>query len=242
MPLLKKALLRIEVAIKQCVHYCGFRYGHGEYHPYETYIARLHHGEPLEDIRAQFIDFLLHYRPQDFGQALGVCLSRSYPLWAYPWATPWAFHRARLSGGWRSYASRLPDVLTHFSAEGISRRLIEKEYGWLHGAYEAIVREGYRPERHGFPSALKLRRADGRDAFLVLDGNHRISTLSTLGYRSVVIEHDPRRTVCAADVAGWYGVRSGLYSIEDATKVFEAYFHGNSRFRTGAVDVPAIVP
>jgi len=71
----------IEIPIRNCVHFCGFRYGHGDYNPYESYATRLHYGENLDAIRDQFIDFLQYYRPRDMGQALGISLSRNYPLW-----------------------------------------------------------------------------------------------------------------------------------------------------------------
>lgn len=239
LPGLKKE--RVEVSISQCVHYCGFRYGHGEYHPYETYVARLHRGDPLDDIRREFIDFLLHYRPRHLGEALGITLSRRYPLWTYPWAGLLAFLRARPAAGWYRDASRIPDVLTHFSDAGIPRTHIQREYGWLHGAYEANAREGYRPEKYGYPLARMLQGANGQAAYLVMDGNHRISALSASGCCSVVIEHAPGRIVALRDCKKWRGVRNGFYTEEDAARVFNAYFSGNRRFRTQETGVPAIL-
>lgn len=233
--------VKAEVAISECVHYCAFRYGHDEYHPYQTYIRRLHRGDPIEAIRREFIDFLLHFRPRHMGAALGVDLSRAYPLWAYPWSRPWTLLRTRRGAGWHPRARDVPDVITHFSDAGISTARIEMEYGWLHGAYDALTREGYRPDRYGCPRVQVLEGEQGRRAYLVLDGNHRISTLVALGHRSLEVEHDPRESLRIRDLDRWWGVRLRKYSREDARRVFGAYFAGNQRVRTPGATVPGIV-
>src|SRR5687768_15941388 len=76
---------KIEVEISRGVHFAGFRYGHNEYNPYETYIIDLHNKVDEEVRRKKFIGFLQYDRPTNFGEALGITLSKSYPLWQYPW-------------------------------------------------------------------------------------------------------------------------------------------------------------
>lgn len=213
--------------IKQCVHYCGFRYGHGEYHPYETYITRLHNEEPLENIRDEFKQFLKFYRPHDFGQLLGVDLSRQYPLWLYPWSSRLRYWRTRETSGWYASPDRIPDIITRFSDAGVPVRNVEKEYGWLHGAHESISAEGYRPEKYGYPHAQLLHGYDGKIACLMLDGNHRISTLSALGHESLVVKFHKNKSIHVENVDEWTGVKKRFYTKDDALSIFNVYFSGN---------------
>jgi len=220
----------VEMAVKQCVHYCGFRYGHGEYHPYETYVKRLHQRVPLNQIRDEFEQFLKFYRPRDLGQALGVGLSRQYPLWLYPWSSSLKYWRTTRTSGWYASPDKIPDIITHFSEGGVPRRMIENEYEWLHGAYESISLEGYQPEKYGYPYAQLLFGYNGNIACLMLDGNHRISVLSALGYKSVVVKYRQDKSVSIQDIDRWTGVKNGVYTKDDAESVFDAYFSGNLNY------------
>lgn len=235
----------IEVDINQCVHYCGFRYGCGEYHPYETYIVRLHHKEPLEKIRDEFLQFLKFYRPRDFGQLLGVDLSRQYPLWLYPWRSRLKYwyakyrHTSAMSV-WYASPDKIPDIITHFSSTGVPRRMIEKEYGWLHGAYESISVEGYKPEKYGYPHAQLLHGYDGEIACLMLDGNHRVSALSALGYESLVVKYHKSKSIHIQHIDDWTGVKTGFYTKNDALKIFNAYFVGNADYFKSSNPAPIV--
>lgn len=217
----------VEITIKQCVHYCGFRYGHGEYHPYETYVKRLHRRDPLYQVRGEFERFLRFYRPRDLGQALGLGLSRQYPLWLYPWCSRWKYWRTRERAGWYASPDKIPDIITHFSEAGVPGWMIEKEYEWLHGAYESIASEGYKPEKYGYPHARVLSGYGGETAYLMLDGNHRISVLSALGYESVVVKYQQEKSVNIQNIDEWTGIKNGVYVKDDAANVFYIYFSGN---------------
>ncbi|MBX3354368.1 MAG: hypothetical protein KF724_01565 [Phycisphaeraceae bacterium] len=226
------ALQPVTVEIRQCVHYAAFRYGHSEYHPYERYLIRLHRGDPIESIREEFHEFLRHFRPRHMGELLGVQLSRRYPLWSFPWLGFWPTLRIRRDTGWHTHPRDVPDVITHFSEGGISRARIELEYGWLHGAYDALVREGYRPDLYGRPRVQLLKALDGRVAALVLDGNHRIGTLSALGHERIEVDHAPADTIDESHLDRWWGVRLRRYRRDDARRVLHAYFEGNHAIRT----------
>src|SRR5262245_35487308 len=110
-------LTKREVPLDACVHYCGFRYGRNEYNPYESYQVALRRGVSVREVRRQFIDFVRHYRPRNFGDALGIKLSRAYGLWAYPWSD---VDPRDLKRGWCNAVDECPDILTHFCEAGIS--------------------------------------------------------------------------------------------------------------------------
>jgi hypothetical protein len=212
------------------VHYCGYRYGHGEFNPYENYATARVQGSSENQARGQFADSLLYYRPRHFGEALGIELQRRYPLWFYPWSRQTLVNP---TNGWCKEPDDCPDILTHFSERGISSRWLAAEYGWLEGSLCSIRQHGFQPDRFGsIIQARRFLRTDGSAAYLLLDGNHRVSALSALGYTTVPVRYVPVVTVREAALLRWYQVRRGLYSTDDAARVFSVYFDGNRRSRT----------
>ncbi|HEV8073881.1 MAG TPA: hypothetical protein VGP21_07100 [Opitutaceae bacterium] len=218
---------KASVPVASCVHYGGFRYGHGEYNPYETYLCQLVQAVDPAEVRAKFIEFLQHYRPRHLGEALGVELTRPYPLWFYPWS------REMPPAGWRDRPADCPDILTHFSAQGILRYRIEEEFQWLERALDSIRRHGFQPERFKSPIFVRrLVRMDGATAHLVLDGNHRLSALCALGHEEVEVSFLPWATLRQDQLSRWQQIRQGAYDADDARRVFAVYFEGNHRPRT----------
>ena len=219
--------------INECVHFAGFNYGRGTYHPYESFVARLHKGDALTDIRAQFETFLCRYRPRHFGEALGITLGRKYPLWLFPWSRFWRYWRIDTNAAWFTDPCDIPDIITHFSSRGIPREMVDKEQNWLFRAYESISKIGYCPESFGYPSGRVLLAADGARACIILDGNHRVSTLSALGYSTVDIRCWPWNIVRQDALDDWPGVRNGYFARQDAEKIFLAYFQDRQSYACG---------
>lgn len=218
---------RVSIAIAQCIHITGFRYGTGAYHPYETYVCGLHQGRDLAALREQFIMFLRNYRPSNVHEALGITLERSYPLWSLPWRSAIA---ARLSAGaWLRDPEESPDLLTHFSDRGIPVYRITEECFWLERAYYRIASRGYLPEVHGnYIKTQQLLARTGDTRYLVHDGNHRVSALAALGETHVLAELRTADTVKETSMRTWPMVRNGCYTPSDALAVFSAYFSTNT--------------
>jgi hypothetical protein len=226
-----------DVAIADCVHYCGFRYGRGEYNPYETYLLELAAGADVGKARARLIEFLRYYRPRHFGEALGCALSREYPLWSHPW------RRALPPPAWREQPDDCPDILTHFSARGIHSYRIDEEFVWLERAFARLERDGYRPESHGYVVGVELQVTHGSSAFLLIDGNHRVAALSALGQTRVRLRRSLRAAIVKeSEVETWPQVRSRVYTTVDALTVFSAYRHGNRTPATTADAAPLLAP
>jgi hypothetical protein len=233
---LKKTVLskKLVVPIKQCVHYCGFRYGLGDYNPYETYITGLHEKKGDVEINERFLQFLKYYRPTHFGEALGVLLSKVYPLWQYPWAS-------KFDPSYNAFdmePSLIPDIITHFSKKGIPVKIIENEFAALKAAYHSIANEGYQPHKYGYAEVLCLKNGE-KTSFILLDGNHRVGALSALGFKHVEALLYMRNVINRKDVKKWPGVKNGFYTEEDALKIFDVYFSGNHAYET--TKVPASV-
>lgn len=212
-----------EIAIADCVHYCGFRYGRDEFNPYENYIVGLASGMPLNEIQQQFIDFIRHYRPRDLGEALGVVTNRSIPLWLLPWKS---WRKLFRPGGWQTSPIDVVDILTHFSPQGVEWHRIEGEFGWLENAFFSIRDHSYLPEQFGYIEVFELRAAK-ESRFLVMDGNHRLSALHALGEKQVRVRQRPLFRAQRRFARFWPLVLSGHVSHRDAVAVFDAYFDGN---------------
>lgn len=228
----RQGLHKETVQVSACVHYGAFRYGRGEYNPYETYLVDLLRDGDPQPARRRLWEFLRHYRPRHFGEALGADLRETQALWRYPWS------RGQPPPAWVERDEDCPDILTHFLDRGVSRRRVEQEFEWLEKALESIRQHGYQPKRFGSTVlARKLVRLDGAQSYLLQDGNHRVAALVALGRREVEVSCPPWLTVREAELSGWFQVRCGACSAADARWIFHAYFEGNVRPRT--VDSPA---
>lgn len=241
--LFKPRFRQFEITIEQCVHYCGFRYGVDEYNPYESYLIDLKNHVPLSFARQRFIEFLLYYRPRHMGEALGMIdLSKAYPLWIYPWQRfdPKASDTQK---GWCATSNSCPDILTHFCEAGILSFRIDEEFVWLERALHSVSENGYQPEQN--KSYVRIRqfcRLDGKSAYLLLDGNHRISAMSALGYKTVEVQQKSTDVVYESGCDDWHGVQKGFYSREDALRIFNVYFEGNHNYRTATSPAQIIGP
>lgn len=212
-----------EVAIADCVHFCGFRYGRNEFNPYENYIQELADGEPKAQIRERFIDFICHYRPRSLGEALGVATSKPVPLWWLPWKS-WL--KLLRPGGWQDSITDVLDILTYFTPIGVEWDRIEEEFFWLERALKTMRNPGYQPERFGYISVFELRGNDV-SRFLVVDGNHRLGALSALGHQRVMVRQRPLHCASRKHAQFWPLVLSGHVHYRDALAIFDAYLAGN---------------
>ena len=228
----------IEARLSDCIHYYGFRNGVGGFHPYERYMQRRLAGDPVEPTRAEFVRFLQHYRPRDLAEALGIPpLSRPYGLGVFPWdgCSP---HQAAQSG-WFDEPDDVPDIMTYFWSRGISSTRIEEEFDWLEGALQSMRAEGYRPHNRSYIRVRTLIGRSGELRHLILDGNHRAAALAVLGQASIPVRRRSADIVREAQCARWTGVASGIYTEDDALRIFRALFARGDAFAT--VSQPAAV-
>lgn len=86
-----------------------------------------------------------------------------------------------------------------------------------------------------FPVVTLLVRRDGERRALILDGHHRLSALSYLGYEQVIVELTD--TVNENEVEQWYYVKNGLCTRQLAVEIFSAFFELNGRERIAYLDL-----
>jgi hypothetical protein len=218
---------KLAVRISDCVHYAGFYYGGGTHNPYEDYLQTLNKSG-YSAARLQFIDFLKYYRPQNFFRALGYKDDGNVPLWCFPWVRNGKNVLKKKNFGWHLGLLEVPDIITHFHEQGIMAYRITEEFAWLERAYYSISAAGYNPDQHSYCTAWELIDDQGRKKYLLTDGNHRVSALSTLGKETVTVE--VHRTIKLSDINSWYLVKKGLMSAADAKKIFLAYFANQNAY------------
>ena len=231
----------IEIPIRSCVHFTGFRYGIDGFHPYENSARDLRQGVPLLKVRRRFVEFLQYYQPRHLGEALGISLSRHYALWGYPWRRLSESERS-LTYAWHDKPEEVSDIITHFSEAGIHSYRIDQEFFWQERALQILANNGYRPDLYSYIQTLELRRRDGSSAYIVTDGNHRVSALAALGHQSVVVQHHPSQVVDESQLENWPEVQCGRMDPDDAQATFDAYFQRNSLWRTTPQAVEIIGP
>lgn len=211
-------MIRQEVEIADCVHFRGFRYGGFGENIYEDYICGLASNADLSLLRRQLIDRVLALKGGGFSDTLGIPLEKNYPSWIYPWSFRSMFKRAPIY--WSPESN--PDILCHYSEGGVLASHINREFFWLERAYGAISK-GYKPEEFGYIKVMKMNMR-GVIRYLVLDGNHRISSMHAMGYKKVYVEISSS-PACSLSVAPfWPGVVSGVFTLRDARSIFERYF------------------
>lgn len=92
------------------------------------------------------------------------------------------------------------------------------------------IRHGYHPWLHlSIPTVTLLVRRDGDWRAVIVDGHHRLSILSHLGYKQASVEVLQR--VEEAKVDQWYYVRHGDCTAQQALEIFDAFFRLNGRER-----------
>lgn len=214
---------RALVPVTTCVHFGGFRYTANSFNPYRQYVVALLRGDDLSDVRHRFTNFLQHHRPRDIGEALCLDLTSRYPLWLFPWSRQNAV--GAVSGGWHEEPADCPDLLTHFSEQGILRSRIEEEFDWMEKALSSVQNHGYNPRRfRSWIESRQLVHDDNRSAWLIEDGNHRLAVLSALNTTAVEVRYFPSRTVHRKAASKWPLVQSGVFNQSDAIQIFDAYF------------------
>jgi hypothetical protein len=230
----KDASLIKEVPLKDCVHFCGFKYGGQQYHPYETYITGLKEGMNSKVLKDQFISFLRYYQPDSLNDALGISMKKKYPIWKYPWDRHENYD-------FPDFINLDPDdvidILTHHSKKGILSYKIDQEFYWMERALKSITKQGYVPRKYSYLSALMFEDNRGECRYLLLDGNHRISAAYALGWNVIEIQVSPENIIREKDVTNWPSVKNGFFSAEDALLIFRKYFDGNLNYTTA--NIPA---
>jgi hypothetical protein len=236
----------IMVPIDRCLNLQSLAYPAGEagHDPmtatllaYRDGTCQQYAGSPLEA-------FFEVWRPKRLGDVIGVADPMSDLLQRvaagdtppYPWARGEVQARGSNRSRRPEMQSALAEVATNAEVTAgiifygpVSRSFGEATFIRLVRNYDSIAMEGYRPEvedRSHIQGRIMISGSDYR--VLVGSGKHRLAALSALGTQLIPVRvgTTARATIDLADAASWPNVRTGTYTLEQATQVFERMFAG----------------
>ncbi|CAC9500093.1 hypothetical protein [uncultured Gammaproteobacteria bacterium] len=207
------------IAINNCYHYRGYRYGLFSNNIYEDYIVGLSQGVDLQKLRLEFVERILGMRSLNFFKTLHLNQTSEAINWDFPWA--WGQAKDSYS------ALTNPDIICHTSTDGILASHINREFVWLENSYKSIKENGYSPEKYGYIRLLELKKGKER-SYIVLDGNHRISALAALNYShcNAIIINNVFLRHCLFFL--WPGYVFRGYKKKEAQNIFLRYFEKNN--------------
>jgi len=141
------------------------------------------------------------------------------PLFTYPWGT-FVVGQAE------------KNVLNSRFCGPSTDEFIEAEYLRIITLYEQVKENSYKPWRygHGFIGGTFMIDRNGRRRFVVMQGNHRMAVLASLGVRQVKVRTYPGfllTEVREGDVHRWPLVRDGRCTPDAALAIFRMYFEEN---------------
>lgn len=92
--------------------------------------------------------------------------------------------------------------------------------------YHSISKKGFnRAENSKDPIGAKVLIDGNRFAWIINAGIHRVCVLKALGHNEIPVV--VRGVIYKEDVKYWPGVRSGLFTKEQATEIFDTILNGN---------------
>lgn len=96
----------------------------------------------------------------------------------------------------------------------------------LNGVYKSIVKNGYKRNNGPDGDVLAVMLVDnaGNWCWQAITGQHRACVMAGLGHEVIPIR--VAKVILESDVECWPNVRSGLYSVEAALKVFQMVMNG----------------
>lgn len=138
---------------------------------------------------------------------------------------PWRLSEQKFFG-----EKSLNDSHGHQAYGPVSAKKVSLEAKRLRTILESISKHGYVPESFdGYPRGSLLINdinSPATQRFLISGGQHRVATLSYLGYLEVLITFEVAvpREIRISEIETWPGVTSGIFSKELASIIFNSYF------------------
>jgi hypothetical protein len=207
-------------------------------HPYVMAIRRAATAaEPKNTIRQTLMDYYQAFRPRSAASMVG--LPKAHPLHNEPyWAVvlPWASDtvdqrktRIQKSVAWENKMNGLKIGIDEGWAWAgpVSKEKLELETERLFRIFTSIRGKGYarNDSEDGDIQATALFREDGEWVWQARVGQHRAAVVAGLMYEKVPVRFT--KIVYRNEVQHWPNVLLGLYSREEALRVFDMVFAGN---------------
>ena len=156
------------------------------------------------------------FRPSSTGQALGLNLENDLPLFVYPWGVFGSGSKRQTNPELSRFCG--PSTLEFLNDEKHRVRQLTAN----------LKKYGYRPNEypHSHIQGVWLTSVNGRQKFVVLQGNHRMAALSFLGYTGIDVRTDlfVVGEIRESEVLTWPLVQAGLINEDEALTIFKRFF------------------
>lgn len=197
---------------------CSF-HDKGWHHIRKT-LAELDANSCLNPSDSALAHFLREFSPTSISILAGVLDEEPLPLFMYPWGT---FQDGTISTDKCAEQSRF--------CGPSSDQFIEEEFSRTVALYRHMRVWGYVPMKfpNSFITGTWLEALDGKQRFVVMQGNHRMAVLAHLR-----VSYIPARTSSASlrrvkecELENWPMVEAGRCSPAHARKIFHFFFKQN---------------
>lgn len=161
--------------------------------------------------------YLKRFCPSSISILAGVSEEQPLPLFVYPWGT---FNDGASQSSKDPYTSRFCGPST--------AAFVDEEFRRTMSLYVEMQVHGYQPRcfPNSYIGGTWLEALDGRQRFIVMQGNHRMAILAHLGVSRIEVRSIPQALarVREADIERWPLVEAGRCSIDHARRVFKMFF------------------
>lgn len=223
----------VDVEIDKCRDLQGFGYTEPHWHPFVALLEQYRITADLTYEESVLRRFYGAFRPENRYEQFFGRQSKPVPPLHEGWApAPW------LNGRVQHIATERPETRpggTHFHGPNTDE-FGKSEFDRVLRAYNLMQSQGYMPEifPDGYIQGFFLKRGDDY-RFVITEGQHRIAALAVLGHKVIRCHIAPEayypRSVDIDRVHRWPQVRSGLYSVALASRMFRRFFDEDNRAR-----------
>ncbi|TXK46769.1 hypothetical protein FVR03_10530 [Pontibacter qinzhouensis] len=206
-------------------------------HPYVMAIQQaLKSDSPRNKIKATLNSYYKSFQPETAAELVGLDSTHTLhkePYWAIvlPWNNDSADQmkaRIQKSVAWENKTNGASlGIADGWAWAGpVSDYKLEVETDRLFNIFESVRKNGYKrnDSADGDIQAYVLMAENGEWVWQAQVGLHRASTVAGLAYKQIPIRIS--KIIYRAEADFWPNVMSGLYSKEDALKIFDMIFYG----------------
>jgi hypothetical protein len=195
----------------------GCSFGDGGWHHIRRMLFEFDADPSIAPAESSLGRYLERFCPSSISILAGVTGEEPLPLFVYPWGT---FNDGVSQSAKDAFTSRFCGPST--------AAFVDEEFRRTVGLYADMRLHGYRPTcfPNSYIGGTWLEAVDGRQRFVVMQGNHRMAILAHLGAPQIEVRTIPQALTCVkeADIAQWPLVADGRCSIDHARRVFNMFF------------------
>ncbi len=215
------SLLKVRIInIEQAVTIFGRGFTAGCAHPLVETIKEYEDNPSLDFTETTLYEYHAKFKPKNTNAALGITEQcNGLPLFQYPW------------GGFRlSYQGNKDQLSSRFCGPS-NDGLVRDEFNTTIALYNDIKKNGYKLIRNkSIIGGTFLVKENGEKRFVVLQGNHRMSVLSALGYKNLFVYtmKGYQEYIRESSLNDWIMLNKVSCPNAISRKVFNAFFDGKN--------------